>query len=338
MTLRDKIGICQWFHFEAYDDVLATIEVLHDLGVKHLRTGISWADFLRPRGKEWYDWQMNTLHEAGLHILLSVWHVPPSLAEGNTCASPPRRLRDYADFIDQIITLYGHQFHELELWNEPNNRYKWNFPDYDQKWAKFGEMVGTAAYWAKERQQTTVLGGMIPVDHTWLNLMDSYGVLPFIDVVAIHAFPEMWWNDAPNWEWHQHWRGWEGQIAYIEEHAQNRPIWVTETGLATWDMAHSRVGHHQKQLSMLEQAVTAPAERLYWYCAIDLAPYREAIEGFHVDENEYHMGLMTYAGHKKLAYHRFKELLATPHAIDSDANVLETTAPVYRTSHGFSRK
>lgn len=68
--------------------------------ILHLRTDISWADFLRPQGKQWYTWQMRTLAAAGFHVLLSVWHVPPSLAEGGACASPPRRLRDYADFMD----------------------------------------------------------------------------------------------------------------------------------------------------------------------------------------------------------------------------------------------
>jgi CDP-paratose 2-epimerase len=308
--LREKFGICQWFHYQAYEDVELTIDLLRDLNVQHLRTGISWADFLRPEGKAWYDWQMRTLHDAGLHTLLSVWHVPPSLAEGDGCATPPRNLRDYADFIDHIITLYGDQFEELELWNEPNNRYKWNFDDYDPWWRKFGEMVGTAAYWAKARGRTTVLGGMMPVDHHWLDLMNYYGVLRYIDAVAIHGFPEMWWNDAPNWEWYMHWRGWNDQVAYIAAHAEGRPIWVTETGLATWDMAHNRVGRHDLQVQMLEDAARAPVERLYWYSAIDLAPHREAIEGFHVDENEYHMGLVTHWGEKKPAYHRLKEMLS----------------------------
>jgi CDP-paratose 2-epimerase len=308
-ALREKLGICQWFHYEAHTDVLKAIDILHDLGVKHLRTGISWADFLRPAGKAWYDWQMQTLHDAGFQILLSVWHVPPSHSEDGSCTSPPRCLRDYADFIDQVITLYGDQFDALELWNEPNNRWKWNFVTYDPAWKKFGEMVGTAAYWACIRRKVTVLGGMMPIDHHWLNLMHTYNVMPYIDVVALHGFPEMWWNDAPNWEWYQHWRGWAGQIDYITPAAAGRPIWITETGLATWDMHTEQPGRHQLQVKMLEEVVTAPVDRIYWYSAIDLAANRDAIEGFHVDENEYHLGLVTEGGEKKPAYYRFQELL-----------------------------
>jgi len=82
--LRERLGLCQWFHYEAYDDVLAAIDVLRDLDVKYFRTNISWADFVRPGGKAWYDWQMQTLYQAGVHTLVSVWHVPPSYSVGGT--------------------------------------------------------------------------------------------------------------------------------------------------------------------------------------------------------------------------------------------------------------
>lgn len=310
--LREKIGICQWFHYEAYEDVENAIELLHDLGVKHLRTNISWADFVRPGGRKWYDWQMKTLHAAGFEILLSVWHVPPSYSEGNATNAPPRRLRDYADFIDQVITLYGGKFNQLALWNEPNSYYEWNFDEYDPLWVKFGEMIRDAANWAKARGCTTVLGGMMPVDHTWLELMGQYGVLPHIDIIAIHAFPEMWWSDFPNWEWYDQWKGWDERVNYIAAYVEGRPIWVTETGLATWDPVKNCKARHDLQVLMLERAVAAPVERLYWYTAIDLAPHRTAIEGFHVDENEYHLGLVTHELEKKPSYYRFKELLAMP--------------------------
>src|SRR5437763_6018725 len=148
-SLREKLGVCQWFHFEDYHSVTTAVRLLNELGVRHLRTGLSWADFYRPGGKEWYDWQMNQL--ADFDVLLSIWHTPPSISEGNSCNSPPRRLRDFADFIDLVITRYGERFTHLELWNEPNNRLKWNFQEFDPWWRKFAEMIGDAAYWAKER-------------------------------------------------------------------------------------------------------------------------------------------------------------------------------------------
>lgn len=308
LSLQEKFGVCQWFHYEAYQDVEQAVELMRELRIRRLRTGISWADYFRPKGRQWYDWQMSALSE--FDILLSVWHTPPSISEGNSCASPPRRLQDYADFIDRMIHEYGHLFTDLELWNEPNNRLKWNFVRYDPMWKKFGDMIKMAAYWAKQCQKRTILGGMIPVDHHWLNLMHGYGALEHIDVVAIHGFPGMWWPDQPNWDWYSHWEGWEKKIAYLQPYCDPRPIWVTETGYATNSYSsqlHPKEGDPQSQ--RLKEAIRSPAECIYWYSLVDLDPAREAIEGFHVDEHEYHLGLVTYTGEKKPAWNYLRHCL-----------------------------
>jgi CDP-paratose 2-epimerase len=308
--LREKIGICQWFHFGDHRAVDRTVELMHELGAKHLRTGVSWADYVRPDGRAWYDWQMARLRESGLEVLLSVWHTPPSISEGKSCASPPRRLRDYADFIDLLITRYGDAWHHLELWNEPNNRYKWDFPSFDPEWRKFGEMIGDAAFWAKQRGRHTVLGGLIPVDEHWLGLMHRSGVMPHIDVVGIHAFPGMWFPHHPNWEWQRDWRGWGPKLTYAEIHG-GRPVWVTETGIATWDLALAREAKYELQAAAIDAIIAAAGERFYFYSLIDLDPAREAIEGFHVDENEYHMGLVKHDGYRKEAFQHLRQAFRT---------------------------
>lgn len=305
--LRDKLGICQWFHYEADADLERTVEALHALGIRHFRTGVSWADFHRLGGLRWYRRQMEALRD--FDVLLSVWHTPPSIAEGGTCASPPRRLEDYADFIRQLVDEFGDLFSCFELWNEPNNRLKWDFERYDPDWSKFGAMIRGAASAARDAGKPTVLGGMIPVDHHWLELMRGYGVLDVVDVAAIHGFPNMWWDDHPNWDWYQHWRGWHAKIEYTAPHANDRPVWITETGLATYDLPRRRRARHDLQSLRLLDAAAAPVERVYWYSVIDLDPARDAIEGFHVDENEYHLGVVAYDGTRKPAFHTLRALL-----------------------------
>jgi CDP-paratose 2-epimerase len=171
-------------------------------------------------------------------------------------------------------------------------------------------MVGCAAYWARERGMPTVLGGMMPVDPEWLAMMDRYGALPHFDVVGIHGFPGMWWPDLPNWDWHSHWTGWKDKIDLAAESTGGRPVWVTETGFATWDLAVSKPAKFHLQEIHLLEALEAPAHRAYWYSLIDLAPHRTAIEGFHVDENEYHLGLVTHGGERKPAFHALRRVLA----------------------------
>src|SRR5690606_20680208 len=111
-----------------------------------------------------------------------------------------------------VITRYGHRFEALELWNEPNNLYKWDFERFDPGWSKFARMIGMAAHWAKQRGKQTVLGGMIPVDPSWLGILREHDVLRSLDVVGIHAFPGMWWEEAPCWDWRTHWDGWEAKV------------------------------------------------------------------------------------------------------------------------------
>ena len=315
--MTTSLGICQWFHYQDYAAVDRCVGLMRELDVRLVRTGISWADFHRPGGQSWYHWQMQRLRE--FDLLVSIWHTPPSLAEGGVCAGPPRRLQDYADFVWQVIDMYGDRFSHLELWNEPNNCYKWDFRSFDPRWSKFAAMIRMAARTARRCGKPTVLGGMIPVDHHWLNGMKSLGALDDVDVIAIHAFPEMWSNDTRCWEWYDNWHGWDQKVAYIAAHTDGRPVWVTETGLATWDLTRGEEGRADLQAQMLLQAAAAPAERVYWYSLMDLDPEREAIEGFHEDENEYHLGLVKHNGQRKKAFAVMKQHLELSARIMSKA-------------------
>ena len=57
-----QLGICQWFHFEDHrlDDA---VRWLRRMGVKQLRTGLSWADSFRPNAEAWFDRQMRALEK-----------------------------------------------------------------------------------------------------------------------------------------------------------------------------------------------------------------------------------------------------------------------------------
>ena len=311
--LADRLGVCQWFHFEDYQGVERAVDRMRDLGVTRLRTGVSWADYHRPGGVAWYDWQMKKLER--FEPLISVWHTPPSIAEGGICGGPPLRLRDYADFIWRLIDRWGHRFGELELWNEPNNRLKWAFDRFDPEWEKFAEMVGMAARTAHLMSKTTVLGGMTPIDPHWLSLLRDRGALEDIDIIAVHGFPGMWGHGDICWEWRRDWHGWRDKADLLADVAEGRPLWITETGMADWDLAAARPlsrdepSHRLRQVADAVAGPDAPFERAYWYSLIDLDPAREAIEGFHEDEYEYHLGLVTHAGRTKPAYHTLQSLL-----------------------------
>jgi CDP-paratose 2-epimerase len=311
-TLAHKLGVCQWFDFAAYGDVKRAVAELRALGVRHLRTGLSWAEYEQPCGAAWYDWLFEQL--SGFELLVSIGQTPPSRAERGTPASPPRRLADYGAFVRAMLERYGHRFSDIELWNQPTSLYRWDFAGCDPDWSKLAAMIAPAAAAARRYGVRTVLGGMLPVDHHWLALMRDHGALEHIDVVAIHGFPQMWWEDAPCWDRESSWQGWDEKIAYIRAYTEGRPVWVTETGFATWDAHAERPGRYRLQAELLQQAARAPAERVYWRGLIDQDPARGATWGFHVDENEYHLGLMSCHGDRKPAWGIMKHLLAGAHA------------------------
>lgn len=317
-SLRRKLGVCQWFHYGDHRLLDVTVETLEDLGVRHLRTGLSWADYHRPRGGEWYDWQMGRLRKSDLEVLLSVWHTPPSISmepELGSASVPPARPRDYADFIDEVIRRYGDCFETLELWNEPNNPFKWR-TDFDPDHARFAEMVIDAGFWAGECGVPRVLGGTTLLDYDFVDRMVEAGATEHVDVFGIHAFPHMWEPYASDWEYATHWYGWEHRVAEIEERS-GLPVWVTETGLATVrkDTGECR---ESAQVEALRAAFGVPAERVYWYCLFDLDPERLAIEEVNDaprEEPEYHMGLVRFDpeyrvdGHRKPAFHALRKAL-----------------------------
>lgn len=300
--------MCQWFHYHDYETVERAVEALHELGVTHLRTGVSWADFYRSDGPEWYDWLFEQLAE--FELLISVWHTPPSIGEVPACNAPPQRPEEFTEVLERIVGRYGRYFDHLELWNEPNNLYKWDFRRFDPQWHKFADMIAPASRYLRDRGKITVLGGMSPVDPDWLRLIKRHGGLNAVDVVALHGFPHMWWDDAPCWDQPGNWCGWPHRVQSVEAVAGGRRIWITESGLATWDLHRGCESRESLQVRMLNQAADAPVERLYWYSLIDLCPAREAIEGFHIDENEYHLGLIRHDGSRKDAFFRMQELVA----------------------------
>ena len=281
------VGLVAWPHLG--DDAL--IERLErqagETGLSHLRLGVSWADCARPEGRAWYGGMLRRL--AGVAEVLPCFHyTPPSLGLVPTTASPPREPKDFADFLDVFVGEYGRHFTWVELWNEPNNLNDWDWR-LDQNWDRFCAMVGGAAYWMRQLGKKTALGGPCPTDPALLRLLHERGVLDLFDAVGVHAFPGTWSH---------HWRGWEAEIAPVREAlercAVSPEIWITETGYSTW--RHDGL----RQAEAFTESLKAPAARVYWYAAEDLAPERPSQEGLHVDERHYHCGLYRADGTPKL--------------------------------------
>ena len=97
-------GICQWFHFDDHrlDD---GVRWMKDLGVKHVRTGLSWADSLRPDAQRWFDRQMAALEP--FDVTLTFCFTPESEGIRPHHTSPPRDYGRFADFCASQVRRYA---------------------------------------------------------------------------------------------------------------------------------------------------------------------------------------------------------------------------------------
>ena len=99
-----EFGICQWFHFEDHrlDDAVAW---LRRLGVRRLRTGLSWADWLRPDAERWFDRMMAALD--GFELTATFCFTPESKGIRPHHTSAPRDTQEFADFCVEMLLRYA---------------------------------------------------------------------------------------------------------------------------------------------------------------------------------------------------------------------------------------
>lgn len=186
----------------------------------------------------------------------------------------------------------------IKFWNEPNNKSHWDI-FADPEWKNYARMTSLAAarVRALRPELTLVLGGMSPIDPSFLNLLASHGVLEQMDVVAVHGFPLDW----------NHWRldDWPKKIAEIEA-VTSLPVWVTEVGVSSFGAEEVQAfGLERTQQLLLDRV-----ERSYWYSLLDLPPAWEATTRHRESEGSayyrhFYMGLIRDDRTPKLALERF---------------------------------
>lgn len=99
-----RIGMCQWFHFEDPRLDLA-VHWLRELGVRRLRTGLSWADRYRENSLDWFDRQMEALQE--FDVTLTLCFTPLHCGVMPHHASPPVNASQFADFTQEMLERYA---------------------------------------------------------------------------------------------------------------------------------------------------------------------------------------------------------------------------------------
>ena len=96
-------GLCQWFHFEdpRLDDA---VRAMKDLGVTYLRTGLSWADWLRPDPERWFDRQMKALEDFA--VTVTFCFTPEERGIWPHYTAPPTHPEEFAEFCALMLRRY----------------------------------------------------------------------------------------------------------------------------------------------------------------------------------------------------------------------------------------
>jgi beta-xylosidase len=102
--LASQIGLMQWFHYEdpRLDDAVSWFR---RLGVRHVRTGLSWADSFRPDARDWFDRQMEAL--ADFDVTVTFCFTPDHEAIAPHHTSPPKEPQRFAEFCAEMIERYA---------------------------------------------------------------------------------------------------------------------------------------------------------------------------------------------------------------------------------------
>jgi len=100
-----EMGVCQWVEYGDEEMVELICKWLPRLGVKALRTGISWADWHRPDAVRWFDRMMAPLSRFDLTITLCF--TPPSRGIVPHHTSPPQDVGEYAYFCWEVARRYA---------------------------------------------------------------------------------------------------------------------------------------------------------------------------------------------------------------------------------------
>ena len=144
------------------------------------------------------------------------------------------------------------------LWNEPNNKSHWDF-SLDPTWSRFAEMtrLGAQAVRAENPRLPRVLGGISPIDASFMENMKGQGVLAEVDAVAVHGFPLDW----------NHWQidEWPARLAEIRA-VTSLPVWVSEVGVSSFGAEEVQ----EFGVGRTAELLAGQVPRVHWYSLFDL--------------------------------------------------------------------
>lgn len=209
-------------------------------GVKFLRCAFSWNGIEPEPGKyrwEFWDDLVKQGAQNGITLIPYVAYTPRWAARTNVefWKQPPSDPKLYSDFMYTIAQRYRGRVGSWELWNEPDNKDYWTGTANE-----YAEMVIQAAMRVREADPNAVLvlGGMAKGPSDFLqSLIATHAIDRYVDVIAIHAYPESWGDERAEVPFQQ----WIPKVReMIARSHSGADLWLNEMGYADYRYSASK--------------------------------------------------------------------------------------------------
>ncbi len=299
--------------------------VAREAGVKYLRCAFSWDAIEKTKGQ--YDWKfwdllVDLAQQNGIHLIPYVAYTPEWAARDSKLfwKQPPRDPHLYSEFMYTIASRYRGRIHSWEIWNEPDNKDFW-LGTADE----YAELVELAARGIRDADPSAilVLGGMAYGPQEFFqHLMSKYHIDRYVDVIAMHAYPESWMNERAETVFLQ----WVPAMhKLIDANRSGDALWVNEMGYPDYRLSPNQasiygvpVFYNYEHTRQYEAAMlfkfyvmafaSGEVSLTGWYRIDDFAPGNEKLGS---DLVNYHLGLVDASGNPKptlFALHFFNQL------------------------------
>lgn len=100
-----ELGLCQWFHFQDERTLELAVRWFERLGVREVRTGLSWAESHVPGADAWFDTLMSALEP--FNVCATLCFTPPSRGLRADHTSPPLDVAEFAHFAASMAERYA---------------------------------------------------------------------------------------------------------------------------------------------------------------------------------------------------------------------------------------
>jgi CDP-paratose 2-epimerase len=274
--------------------VWRTIEALKTRGVKHLRTGASWAEGETSGGFAWICWYIQEFAKAGLYVLPNINYTPyqyamarldeekqkaigdvkrqewiEELCNRSTSCIPPLPINAGDLFVDRFLKANGHYIGDtVELWNEPNIETDW-LSLLDPNLELFNQMIEGMAKVVRSHNKKVLLGGPSGLKIEWIHKLGKQGVFDHIDYMGLHGLRGTWSDNSLRPSWSERIES----LKTVMKNYTSRdiPVWITEVGFPTVDLEFKISDEHLEdiQVAVFAEALEAldrgSTNRIYWY-------------------------------------------------------------------------